>query len=587
VAEDALLRVGRVRVFEAFLEGQMPVVLAGAAWLGLIHLLSEPAPAYAYSPVELWALVGASAALSAWAISRVMFLFGVRQPAKFALAAVAFNLLLIQGLHSLSLSRFDDACTATYGGELLPEEGPGIAAYDRVCVVDRAVDSPALIGTHLRRSWRGAGAFDKAMWAFLLVVSVASSMAFRDRRIRRSRMAVAMIEELAFAQAAGMASVRGERRDNASVLACDNPTLWGEVCGQMYWEGSISPEEPCVRCGFNFHPGEQVRLRVVTLTTDRVDKLNVAERTHPPYRSWTQGQYSPLATKTRLNESGRKRWQELDQPFAFPRHLTVAQALALICDDLPDGLAKKKASRISAWMWFLPPPGHIREHLAVQPGAEYALIAATERLSDALERHRGVPVLQLDVGLMPVQFRFGNRLLSDPSNCLNQNVTLWLPVRSPHDKGEAATRWVPRVESAALRTWLSVVRRSAGTEDRQGLDVMPYIWPKRRAPGRWKDGRGRQVELRNPDPAHVPARLTMVRMSWGADGEPEVHRSLGLLGARLDEWEWLDREQIEQLRQGVVVALPSDFERTLVSVLRPGWEDFAGEVPDEAREGVA
>lgn len=586
MAEEALLRVGRVRALEGFLEGQLPVLVAGVAWFGLILLLSEAAPSSAWTPLELWTLIGASAALSAWAISRLLHLFGVRRPIYFALAGVAFNLLLIQGLHSITLKRFDDACAKQHGGELLPE-GPTLQPFERVCVVDRAVDSPYLIGTHLRRVWSGAGAFDKPLWGFLLFVSVAGSLAFRDRRIRRSRMAVAMIEELAFAQAAGVASIRGDKGEEASILACDNPTLWGEVCGQMYWEGAITPEEPCVRCGFTFHPGEQARIRVVTLTTDRVDKLNVAERRHPPYRAWTQGEYSPLATKTRLNESGLKRWKELDSPFSFPRILTVAQALAIVCDQLPGGLAKKKASRISAWMWFLPGPGHIREHLAVQPGARYALIAATERLSDALERHNGQAVLQLDVGLMPVQFRFGNRLLSDPSNCLNQNVTLWLPVRSPHDKGEAATRWVPRVEAAALRTWLSVVRRSAGTEDRQGLDVMPYIWPASRSPGRWKDGRGRQMELRNPDPDAPTGRLTMVRMSWGDDGEPEVHKSLGLLGARLDEWEWLDREQIEQLRQGVVVALPGKFEGALVSRLRAGWEDFDGAYPDEAREASA
>ncbi len=559
-----LERVGRVQALESYLEGQLPVLIAGGWWGWLIVLLTQPRASRAFSGLELALLLGAGVALASWALSRVMFLLGARRPVLFTIAGLVLAVFLVQALHLATTRRYASQCGDHYGGELVPTEGER-----SVCVVDRTPDSPYLAGTILRPSWHGTADLD---WPILLVMglaTVAGSLAFRDRRLRRSRVAKAMIDEFRFARAAGISSVRGEPGDDKAILACDNRTLWGETCGQLYWEDAIEADDPCVRCGFGFHAGETVSLKAVGLATDRVDKLNVLERRFASHEPWAQGEAGRSAGDIRMSAAGPARWGEIWE-FRLPRTLTIAQTLALIADQLEPagvaGLAKRRASRISAWIWHLPGEGQWLPNLAVQPGARYSLVAATERLGDVLERYPGRPVLQLDVGLVPVQFRFGNRRATAQN--LNQNLVIWLPVRSPHEQGDAAWSWVPRVETAALRTWLSVVRRSGEGEERLGIDVMPYVWPEDADPGHWRDGAGRAWRLRSPTEDEDPSRLTLVRMSWAEGGEPVVHPTLGLLGACLDEWEWLDRDQIEQLREGVVVALPRDHRKRLVERVR-------------------
>jgi hypothetical protein len=301
------------------------------------------------------------------------------------------------------------------------------------------------------------------------------------------------------------------------------------------------------------------------------------------------------------------RWS-LFKEIRLPRIITVTQALALVIEQLEGGegeaaaLAKKKASRVSGWLWSLPPGVPFRSRLAVQDGASCTLLAGTERLGDALDRESGEPYLQLDVGLIPIALRFGNawtsrekedvkeRYGNRPGNTPaseeegglkerfeNQHVVVWLPVRSPHTRGAAATTWVPRVETAALRTWLEVVHRIE--EGEEGGNVLPYVWPKDASPGSWKDGVGRDLEFLSPAPSDLPTELTLLRMSWGKGKwpEPVVDRSHGLMGASLDEWEWLDREQIEQLRQGVVVAVPKDYRTRLVRRLEDTGADGEGQ----------
>jgi hypothetical protein len=378
-----------------------------------------------------------------------------------------------------------------------------------------------------------------------------------------------MIEAFAFGRGAGLAAVRGEPGEDKEILMCDNPTLWGELCGQLFWEGSITPAQPCIRCGFDFHAGENISIQTVGVTTNRVDQLNVLEANFSPHEPWRQGLAGRDNENIGLSARGAARWESTGE-FKLPRMLTIAQALEIIAERLGGGdaagLAKARASRISAWVWFLPGGGRWLPNLAVQPGARYVLAASTERLGDVLERHPGTPFLQLDIGLIPVQLRFGNRRKHGAN--LNQNLIVWVPVRSPHDRGDRAVSWVPRVETAALRTWLSVVRRSGEHEDRMDVDVMPYVWPndpahpdpERPRAGRWRDGVGRWWELHSPSDEDPVETLTFVRMSWDTRGEPQTNPRLGLMGARLDEWEWLEREQIEQLREGVVVAMPNRFD---------------------------
>lgn len=577
MADPRLERVGRQSALEAYLEGQVPVILAGAWWYWLSVLLSTPTASRSYSSLELTLLLSAGAGLAAWAASRVMYLFGGRRPAVFALAGVVVAVTAVWVLDRRTDDLYTEYCETTVRGALLPPSplsvGPGV--FVSTCVADASPDSPYLPGAILRRPWAGSSDLGLVTLLSILLLGATGGLAFRDRRIRRTRLGVLMIEAFAFGRGAGLAAVRGEEGDGKQIIMCDNPTLWGELCGQLYWDDAIDADKPCVRCGFNFHPGENVLVRTIGLTSDRVDQLNILESNYSPHEPWRQGSPARNPEHISLSARGVPRWENMGE-FKLPRMITMAQALEILADRVSGGsaagLTKARASRISAWVWFLPGGGRWLPNLAVQPGARYTLAAATERLGDVLDRHPGTPFLQLDIGLIPVQLRFGNRRRGAEN--LNQNLIVWVPMRSPHERGERAVSWVPRVETAALRTWLSVVRRSGKEEDRLDVDVMPYVWPDTRRAGRWRDGAGRWWELRSPSPEDPPEPLTFVRMGWDAEGEPQVSPRLGLLGARLDEWEWLEREQIEQLREGVVVAMPNRFEKRLVSRVQVTAEEL-------------
>ena len=114
-----LERIGRVMALESYLEGQLPVLIAGAWWGWLLVLLAQPRASRAFSDLELTLLLGAGVALGSWALSRVMFLLGTRKPVLFTVAGLVLAVVLVQALHVSTERRYAKQCADRYGGEMV------------------------------------------------------------------------------------------------------------------------------------------------------------------------------------------------------------------------------------------------------------------------------------------------------------------------------------------------------------------------------------------------------------------------------------------------------------------------------------
>jgi hypothetical protein len=298
--------------------------------------------------------------------------------------------------------------------------------------------------------------------------------------------------------------------------------------------------EWCVRCQQPYRRAErEIPFTVVSLFTNEVDVLNGLERMDTV--SWRRGE--PMPADPRL--SGQERWVVLGK-ISLPDVITVAQALAIVharLDDWgargPDALraatqlAKERASKIGAWIWF----GHQTHRLTyARPTHDVAYALGPRRLKDLVPQSGEDLALQLDTGLLPLELRIGfRRTFVDERRAAeeqNSKVDLWIPV-GPPGAGESSGLWVDRIEGEALRTWLATERLRS--EDVRGVSVpLPY-----QALGRAVDGTVR------------PGTLDFARIPHGAGGvEPTMARTVG---DSIAEWDWLEWEQIELLRRQCLV----------------------------------
>jgi len=127
---------------------------------------------------------------------------------------------------------------------------------------------------------------------------------------------------------------------------------------------------------------------------------------------------------------------------------------------------------------------------------------------------------------------------------------MWIPVSPGKLPKDQAGMWVPRIEGAAMRAWLSTERLRPAEE--RGTSVpLPYEIFVRRVAEEEGDG-----NIRVPR----PGSLDFVRMPLDRHGqEPTMIRSVG---ASIAEWEWLEWQQIQLLRQESLVLVEDGGRRT-------------------------
>jgi hypothetical protein len=557
-----LSAMGRWRGMEAALEVTVPLTVTGTAWYVASTLLSKPSAGRPMTPIEVFILLGVCGALTGWMVSRNLFMARKRSPWTLVIASSIITVGFAYGVGSSVVGSFEDACTGPLAGKLVDAApidvgdsvdnagaavAPGSAV--KVCKVGGVVDNPYLLGTVFRPTWDGALTLPLTAW--LLLNASLAALGLRHVRVRPTQITANLMNLLRFAPSAGgKTAMHGDKPKMGKVQACNNPTLWGETCGQVYpIEKKWYPGEWCSRCQQAFHPApRRFTFKVVSLFAADVDILNGIERLDTV--SWPRGE--PIAPDARI--SGQERWVTLGS-IDFPDVITVAQALALLFDALPKwaestdvrvqvagGIALERASRVAAWIWR----GQLSHRLTyARPNNDIVLALGPQRLRDLIEDGADELWLQLDVGLLPLELRTGFKKTWVEEGRLpdvqNSKFDLWMPVANPHAPKSEGGLWVPRVEGDALRLWLSLDRLR--DERIKGVTLpLPYL-------------RYEASQRGTPPPGHdrapKPGSLDLVRYPFAPGGmEPSTERAIG---ASLTEWDWLEWRQIELLRQECIV----------------------------------
>jgi len=558
---ELLNQVGRWSATEGGFEVGTPLSIMTVSWYVFYRSLGSAADGRPLSTIEIAVALGAAAAITGWAVGRGTFVLGKRGKKSMVLPALISALVLTWAVGNAVGNRFENWCVDEVGGQMVPVKAFELAAGpDRVACQSLAVPGNAYLpGTLIYAAWSGKPSLP--MWLWIGVVAVLSGVGLRDLRLRATRVPRRLWDQLRLSPAKGDASSVGGAAEDGSVQACGNATLWGEICGQLYpADKEFLDGEWCLRCQQGYSRADrEVTFRVVTLFTADLDVLNGLERMDTV--AWDRG--DPMPPDARV--SGVERWVELGD-VSFPDVITVSQALALLLPrvqtmvagqgehvELAAKLADERASRVSAWIWF----GNLRHRLTyARPTSRALLAAGSRRLRDLVGPASEDLVLQLDVGLLPVEMRMGyHRSFLDGVRLdvwQNSKTDYWVPVAQP-DPGGDKGNWVPRIEGAALRAWLSIERRSA--EGVKGVsNPLPYLpFEGGRDVKRDEDGRPVLDGVPEPNPQGM---LDLIRVDVRDDlTELDVRRSPG---DSIAEWDWLEWQQIELLRRNPLVLIESE-----------------------------
>lgn len=535
---DPVFRLGSRRTAETLMEVLVPLTASVWVWWLARRVLAAPTATRPLTFVELLAILGAVAAVFSWYTARQLSILAFRRPWLHVGWSTGATIAALYSLGTFVGWGFDAAC-AELGGVVLDTQATLFAATS-VCQLNPVPDNPYLPGTLLRSPWDGT--FTPPLGVALLAISLLTATGLRNVRVRPTRMGVAVVDELIMAAPAGSKAVSGGDAKEG-VQACGNPTFWGEPCGQLYPASrTFEPGEWCIRCAQVYRKSDRVlSFNVVSLFTADIDVLNGLERLDAT--SWPQGEAIPPDARL----SGQERWVQLGR-IDVPDITSVGTMLQLVHEQLEEWangadeeaakafkLAVDRSSRLSAWIWF----GRHNHHLTYARPTERAVLAmATDRLRDLSLDVGEELVLQLDIGLLPLELRTGFRqtfLDAGRSSVVhNAKQDFWIPVTALRTQEEGL--WVPRIEGDALRAWLSLDRMRPA--DVRGVtSPRPYV------------RRGAEA----PEGDVPEGSLDLVRMPLDQD-EPTF---TVMPGASITEWEWMDARQIELLRQQPLVMVRS------------------------------
>ncbi|MAA77897.1 MAG: hypothetical protein CL916_01455 [Deltaproteobacteria bacterium] len=463
---EPLKSLGFWRGKEMAVESFLPITISGFCIWKVKGLTSAIAVGKPLTMTELYVFFGALVAVVSWAMSRQVYLMGRRKPSWIAFFSCILSLMIVYVLSNLATSGFSYSCTDIYKGTVISAHEFWGAKKELVCQVGGISGNGYLPGTLLRPVWDGQ--ITVPMWIFFSFVSLCAAVSFRDRRFISTSMILRLYKLLEYASATGVEGCLGGKPKNGQVYACSNPTLWGEICGQLYsGDYEFEPGEWCGRCGQPFVKAERsLTFNVLSLFTDNIDLLNMLEKKDT--LSWDVTESGKMPADGR--QSNVERWVVLGQ-VTVPDVVSVAQLLSIIHFHFPIwsagderikdtiDLAKKRSSKLYGWIWF----GNMSKRLTyAKPTNKVLMAMGTTRLRDLITDSGETLNFQLDVGLLPVEMRSAFHMSfvdKEPEEDRYQNskYDIWLPI-GPKLAANFAGLWVPRVEGDALRKWLSVGR---------------------------------------------------------------------------------------------------------------------------------
>jgi len=478
---NPLKSLGVWRGKEMAVESFLPITISGYCIWKVKGVTSAVAVGKPLTVTELYVILGALIAVLSWAVSRQIYLMGRRKPSWISFFSCFVSLGFVFGIGLLAIYGFSGSCTDVYEGTIIKAQGFWEGTSSIACQIGGISGNGYLPGTLLRPAWDGN--ISLWMWIFFIFVSLCSSIAFRDRRFIATSMILKLYKLLEYASASGIDGCLGGKPKDGNVVACSNPTLWGEICGQLYGaDYDFEPGEWCGRCGQPFIKADRsLTFNVVSLFSDNIDLLNMLEKKDT--LSWDVTENGKMPADGR--QSAVERWVVLGQ-VTVPDVISVAQLISIIHFHFPlwsggkeeiqqaIDLAKKRSSKLYGWIWF----GNQTKRLTyAKPTNKVLMAMGTTRLRDLITDSGETLYFQLDVGLIPVEMRSAFHMSfmdKGPKHDRYQNskYDLWLPI-GPKLSAELAGLWVPRVEGEALRKWLSTGRLHK--KGKRGVTMpMPY-----------------------------------------------------------------------------------------------------------------
>ncbi len=463
MSAEPLQSLGYWRAGEGSVEIAVPVITAGYCFWRVKNIVEAPAMGKPLTSLEIFVLLGAMVAVISWAVSRQMFIGGKRKPVSIAVLAICFSLGATFGLTKTAVSGFESVCKDDLEGAVIELSPIWNNNVEVACQIGGVPGNSYVAGTLVRPAWSGKGPV--SLWLFLALVSMMSSIAMRDVRVRSTKIVKKLYKLLEFCPATGLDGVMGDKPKDGKIQACANSTFWGEICGQTYSaDKKFEPGEWCSRCNQTYTKADfELKFNVVTLFTDNIDLLNMLEKKDT--LSWDVPGRIPADGR----QSGVERWVVIGQ-VSVPDVLSVSQLLSIAHSQLKKwtsenertqsaiDLAKERASKLYGWIWF----GRQNKRLTyARPTNKVLMAVGTTRLRDLVSDSGDELYLQLDIGLLPVEMRtaFYKTFLDEKRSPRYQNTKLdmWVPI-APRLSADLAGLWVPRVEGDALRKWLSTGR---------------------------------------------------------------------------------------------------------------------------------
>lgn len=616
MAANPLQSMGLWRGFEGAIEIAVPMTVAGVVFFRIKGLMQQASMGRPLTSLEVFVLLGAMTAVVAWAVSRQMYLNGKRRPVVIAIFATLVSCGAVYGLVQLLASNFEAACTDVFEGVLIELNSIWTNQKGLACQVGGIAGNNYIPGALVRPAWNGQ--VSGALWAYLGFVATFSSVALRDVRVRPTQIVKKLYKLLEYAPATGDKGVLGQKAKNGEIQACSNATFWGEICGQMYAaDRQFEPGEWCGRCNQTYTKADfELTFNIVTLFTDNIDLLNMLEKKDTlswdvPGRIPADGRQSGVERWVVIGQV------TVPDVISVSQLLSITHGRLDEWQSDNDrvqsaiNLAKSRASKLYGWIWF----GRQTKRLTyARPTNKVMMAVGTTRLRDLITDSGDELYLQLDIGLLPLELRTAFfKTFRDEKRVpryQNSKSDIWVPI-APRLSSELAGMWVPRVEGEALRKWLATGRLHE--EGKRGVTIpAPYTVydePEEEAMQEVIDQALQQVVeedvapeqptemdltdifdfgqdetplpvetveepeqpmveepvvessevvVATPEPVpevHVtPGSLDIVRVPYNrSQTEPDLQAVR--VGASISEWQWLEPEQIQMMRQQVLVLI--------------------------------
>lgn len=619
MAANPLQSMGFWRGFEGAVEIAVPMTVAGIVFFRIKALMEQVSMGRPLTGLEVFVLLGAMTAVISWAVSRQMFLSGRRKPIVIAVMATIFSCGAVYGLVKLLASGFEASCSDIFEGVLIQIDGVWKGQTAIACQVGSIAGNNYIPGALIRPAWDGQAS--GMLWVFTTIVATFSSVAMRDVRVRPTKIVKKLYKLLEFAPASGLDGVLGEKAKDGRVQACSNSTFWGEICGQLYSaDKKFEPGEWCGRCNQTYTKADfNLTFNIVTLFSDNIDLLNMLEKKDTlswdvPGRIPADGRQSGVERWVVIGQVTVPDVISVSQLLS----ITHAQLDNWQSDNervqSAIDLAKKRASKLYGWIWF----GRQTKRLTyARPTNKVLMAVGTTRLRDLVTDSGDELYLQLDIGLLPLEMRTAfYKTFRDEKRVAryqNSKLDIWVPI-APRLSAELAGMWVPRVEGEALRKWLATGRlQEEGkrgitipvpytvydapeeeefqaaidqniqqlveedapvekpTEQMDLTDIFDFGQDETPAPETEEEEDSQPIVVEESEPTVEivqvepqvvpeiyiePGTLDIIRVPYNR-GKTEPDLQSKRIGASISEWEWLEPEQIQMMRQQVLVLVDS------------------------------